>query len=130
MRWGAEAARASVLGEFGGLAFKVEGHTWRREGWGYRWASNCFSLAKQVIADWRAALQPELNLSAAIYTQLTDVEHEWNGLLTYDRTAKCEQALGWRLKQVLAEAASAYTAAHRQLGTRQHTTRMHSTQPE
>ena len=106
--WGAEPSRASVLGEFGGLAFKEEGHTWKPTGWGYKWAKNCQSFARQVVADWVAALAPRLNLSALIYTQLTDVEHEWNGLLTYDRHVKCERALRRRLSRALGDAVASY----------------------
>ena len=43
-------------------------------------------------------------LSAVVYTQLTDVEAEWNGLLTYDREVKCEAELMARVAPLVREA--------------------------
>ena len=43
----------------------------------------------------------ELGLSAAIYTQLSDVEHEWNGLLSYDREWKCQALLQSQLSPAI-----------------------------
>ena len=40
-QWGKNAARASVLGEFGGVSHRVEGHTHGTEGWGYQKAQGC-----------------------------------------------------------------------------------------
>jgi len=76
-----------VLGEYGGIGWPVEGHLWQPDrNWGYvRYASGEEVLAqyeeyalqlKQIIAD---------GISAAVYTQTTDVEGEVNGLMTYDR---------------------------------------------
>ncbi len=82
-----EEKRAAVLGEFGGLGLPLPGHTWLREkSWGYRSFKDQKSLTRayvDLLAKVRL-LQP-LGLSAAIYTQTTDVEIEVNGLLTYDR---------------------------------------------
>jgi hypothetical protein len=79
---------ASVLGEFGGLGLPVSGHTWQSEkNWGYRSFTNAPALTTAYI-DLVAKLFPlidEKGLSAAIYTQTTDVEIEVNGLMTYDR---------------------------------------------
>ncbi|MGB9877113.1 MAG: glycoside hydrolase family 2 TIM barrel-domain containing protein [bacterium] len=82
-----EEKRAAVLGEFGGLGFVVPGHTWRKSGWGYRSFSNEKSLKRAYLKLWQKAweLKDEKGLSGAIYTQLTDVETELNGILTYDR---------------------------------------------
>jgi beta-galactosidase/beta-glucuronidase len=80
-----EAYRAGVLGEFGGLKLAVRGHTWSEKAWGYRETENSQDLLdryRQLVA---GALQADRGLSAAVYTQLTDVESECNGLLTYDR---------------------------------------------
>ena len=83
-----EANRAAVLGEFGGLGLPVRGHTWQSEkNWGYRSFTNAESLTTAYI-DLVAKLFPlidEKGLSAAVYTQTTDVEIEVNGLMTYDR---------------------------------------------
>lgn len=79
--------QALVLGEYGGLAWALPGHTWLQKGnFGYQ----DFSSAQQ-LADRYAALVRDLRkliplgLSAAVYTQTTDVELEVNGMMTYDR---------------------------------------------
>ena len=82
-----EPDRASVLGEFGGLGLPVEGHTWQdKENWGYK----SFESAEDLTAAYEGLLEklPILiagGLSAAVYTQTSDVEIEVNGLMTYDR---------------------------------------------
>jgi hypothetical protein len=82
-----EAKRAAMLGEFGGLGLKVDGHTWQKETWGYRQTENKEQLTRKYEKLLREAykLRDRPGLSGAIYTQLTDVETEANGLLTYDR---------------------------------------------
>jgi hypothetical protein len=83
-----EANRAVVLGEFGGLGLPIRGHTWQSEkNWGYRSFTDSETLTDAYI-DLVEKLFPlidEKGLSAAVYTQTTDVEIEVNGLLTYDR---------------------------------------------
>ena len=80
--------RAAVLGEFGGLGLPIRGHTWQEErNWGYRSYQNpdqLFLAYKQLI-DKLPRLIRAAGLSAAVYTQITDVETEVNGLMTYDR---------------------------------------------
>ena len=76
-----------MLGEYGGLGLPVEGHTWQdKNNWGYRSFSNADTLFKTYSA-YIDQLVPliQKGLSAAIYTQTTDVEIEVNGLMTYDR---------------------------------------------
>jgi beta-galactosidase/beta-glucuronidase len=83
-----EANRAAVLGEFGGLGLPVRGHTWQGEkNWGYRSFTDAGALTTAYV-DLVAKLFPlieQKGLSAAVYTQTTDVEIEVNGLMTYDR---------------------------------------------
>jgi beta-galactosidase/beta-glucuronidase len=83
-----EPTRAAVLGEFGGLGLPVEGHLWVKDkNWGYRVMKDRDELMRQyerLLAEvWRLKDKP--GLSAAVYTQITDVESEVNGLMTYDR---------------------------------------------
>ena len=83
-----EPARASVLGEFGGLGLPVEGHLWViGRHWGYRDMKDVKDLAEHY-ASLISALKvyAARGLSAAVYTQTTDCEGEVNGLLTYDRS--------------------------------------------
>ncbi|MFT3845727.1 MAG: glycoside hydrolase family 2 TIM barrel-domain containing protein [Lacibacter sp.] len=76
-----------VLGEFGGLGLPVENHTWQQKNnWGYQ----SFKNETELLARYTEFINriPELigkGLSAAVYTQTTDVEVETNGLMTYDR---------------------------------------------
>lgn len=76
-----------VLGEFGGLGLPLEGHTWQaKDNWGYQ----SFSDKEQLLSKYESFIDrlPDLikkGLSAAVYTQTTDVEIEVNGLMTYDR---------------------------------------------
>jgi len=82
-----EEERAIVLGEFGGLGLPVEDHTWQdKDNWGYRsYETNDDLLA--AYTDLISELMPMMRngLSAAVYTQTSDVEVEVNGLMTYDR---------------------------------------------
>jgi hypothetical protein len=83
----AERNRVAVLGEFGGFGLPLSGHTWEDEkNWGYRSFRSTDELTKAYV-DAVAGVRPliESHLSAAIYTQITDVEIEVNGLMTYDR---------------------------------------------
>lgn len=76
-----------ALGEFGGLGLPVEGHTWQqKDNWGYQTFKNVDELKKKYsgLTESLSRLIP-LGLSAAVYTQTTDVEIETNGLMTYDR---------------------------------------------
>lgn len=82
-----EGKRAIVLGEFGGLGLAMDGHTWKKEHWGYQGMAGTDQLTGryekflQTVYKYR----DDPGLSAAVYTQITDVEVECNGLLTYDR---------------------------------------------
>lgn len=82
-----EENRAAVLGEFGGLGLPVPGHTWQEEkNWGYRSFGTREELTDayvELIDNLRLLIGD--GLSAAVYTQTTDVEIEVNGLMTYDR---------------------------------------------
>ena len=82
-----ETKRAAVLGEFGGIGLEAIGHSWSSTWWGYQKATNTaqFAALYRLLLSQVWTLHDELGLSAAIYTQTTDVETECNGLLTYDR---------------------------------------------
>ncbi len=82
-----DGRRARVLGEFGGLGLPLEGHTWLdRDNWGYRSFTDTASLGRAYHELLRQVRYLESEgLAAAVYTQLTDVEVEVNGVMTYDR---------------------------------------------
>ena len=77
-----------VLSEFGGYAFMPEGHAFHpgRE-YGYRHYKTRKEFVLGVQALYRTEIIPAVKegLCAAIYTQISDVEDETNGLLSYDR---------------------------------------------
>ena len=82
-----DAARATVLGEFGGLGLALEGHLWQPDrNWGYVQFKTTDEVTARYVENMRA-LQPfiQRGFAAAVYTQTTDVEIEVNGLMTYDR---------------------------------------------
>jgi hypothetical protein len=82
-----ESDRVVVLGEFGGLGMPIKGHTWTDEkNWGYVSYATNEELTDAYVALLRA-MRPLVSrgLSAAVYTQTSDVEVEVNGFMTYDR---------------------------------------------
>ena len=79
--------RAVLLSEFGGYNLRVEGHCMNQKDFGYRRFENAQELAQALQELYQKQVAPAKaqGLAAAVYTQLTDVEDELNGLLTYDR---------------------------------------------
>ncbi len=77
---------ALVLGEFGGLGLPVDGHTWQEKNWGYQSfkTNDSLFIRYNTLID-RLETLIQQGLSAAVYTQTTDVEGEVNGFMTYDR---------------------------------------------
>ncbi|MET4082128.1 beta-galactosidase/beta-glucuronidase [Pedobacter sp. UYP30] len=79
--------KAVVLGEFGGLGLPVPDHTWKKDkNWGYqtfKTPEEMFKKYASFMDDMKGLI--EKGLSAAVYTQTTDVENETNGFMTYDR---------------------------------------------
>ena len=74
-----------LLTEFGGIGFDVSG----QPGWGYTSVKN----ASEFVNDYKRimdAVYSSTGLWGYCYTQITDVEQEINGLLTYDRKPKCD----------------------------------------
>jgi hypothetical protein len=79
--------RAASLGEFGGVGLFVRGHMWPVENNAYDYEPTKAALTDRYVflLDQVEQLMRYKGLSVAIYTQTTDVEHEVNGMLTYDR---------------------------------------------
>lgn len=80
------ATRAVVNGEFGGVGLGITNHTWAA-GWGYIGAVDGADLTAKFedFCSQISGFVQNQGLSAAVYTQITDVETELNGLYTYDR---------------------------------------------
>ncbi len=86
--------QALACGEYGGIGFIIPGHTWRSEGWGYTTIHSAPEL-QDLYGEFTGLLKgfrDQKGLSAAVYTEITDVEIESNGLMTYDRVLKCDPA--------------------------------------
>ena len=81
--------RTVALSEYGGIAWPMPGHEPPRKTYGYGTARSRAELTERYCDLQRKTILPQLKkgLSALVYTQLTDVEDEVNGLFTYDRTA-------------------------------------------
>ena len=78
--------RAFFVSEFGGFTHRVEGHSALDEAYGYE--------PYDDLGEWRSAVQSLLaqmdaleakGLIGYVYTQVSDIEEETNGILTYDR---------------------------------------------
>ncbi len=82
--------QAIVCGEYGGIGFPIPGHTWTQGNWGYTTVATPQDLEERYgeYTGMLKRLRDERGMSAAVYTQITDVEVETNGLLTYDRIPK------------------------------------------
>jgi len=79
--------RVNVLGEYGGIGLAIDGHLWQPDkNWGYIKFKNSIEATDQYVSLANQLYKMiESGFSAAIYTQITDVEIEVNGLMTYDR---------------------------------------------
>ena len=79
--------RVVALTEYGGYACPVKGHTASRKKFGYKH----YSSGEALTAGYKRLIEEEVftnverGLSAAIYTQVSDIETEINGMMTYDR---------------------------------------------
>lgn len=80
--------RPFVLSEFGGYSRKIENHMWNSlKSFGYIMFRNKESLTKAYKNLFERQIIPKIKkgLSATVYTQVSDVEFEVNGIFTYDR---------------------------------------------
>jgi len=78
--------RVIALTEYGGYSLRVEGHDWSSREFGYRHFDDADSLSEGFAELHRPLAEAVRHgLAATVYTQLSDVEDELNGLLTWDR---------------------------------------------
>lgn len=83
-----DGKRILSLSEFGGYSLKVEMHTFSNKAFGYKRILSTNELIKKIGALYDSQVCPLIEsegLSVAVLTQLSDVEDEINGLVTYDR---------------------------------------------
>ncbi|MGC3954109.1 MAG: DUF2804 family protein [Propionicimonas sp.] len=103
--------RAAVLSEYGGYSHRVTGHVASQDEFGYRRIPDRDAFQRAFLELQDDQLRPALSrgLAGFVYTQLTDVEQETNGLLTYDRRvlkvdSDAVRASNARLRQTFATA--------------------------
>lgn len=80
--------RPFVLSEYGGYSWNIEGHVWNhKKSFGYIMFSNSKALSKAYAFLHKTQIIPliKLGLCATVYTQVSDVEFEVNGIYSYDR---------------------------------------------
>ncbi len=84
--------QATACGEYGGVQYVLDGHLWSSSHWGYASVESPEELDNTYTEYARklAYYKTFKGLSAAVYTQLTDVEVEVNGLMSYDRVVKSD----------------------------------------
>jgi len=80
------------LSEFGGVSYQMKGMDTPRNSWGYEGVEHTADSALGRIRSLYEAIAKLNRIAAICYTQLTDVEQEINGLMTYDRRLKFEPA--------------------------------------
>ncbi|MCY1721787.1 T9SS type A sorting domain-containing protein [Prolixibacteraceae bacterium Z1-6] len=86
------SSQAIVCGEYGGIGLAVDDHKWSNDYFGYVTVPD----PEKLLADYEKYIdqltlyKTNQGLSAAVYTEITDVEIELNGLMTYDRLAKAD----------------------------------------
>jgi beta-galactosidase/beta-glucuronidase len=93
--------RAFIISEFGGYSLKIPGHVWdENKKFGYRFYDSSEALTQAYLDLLRNEVKPLVSqgLTAAVYTETTDVEIEINGFLTYDR--KVEKMDAQELRRV------------------------------
>ena len=95
--------RILALTEFGGYSYALDGHVFTKKKFGYKGYKNAIDLQNAYDKLYKTEIFPAIEndgLSATVYTQVSDVEDEINGLYTYDRILKFD---GDKLKQINAE---------------------------
>ncbi|MCR4562916.1 MAG: glycoside hydrolase family 2 [Bacilli bacterium] len=80
--------RIFSISEFGGYAYREEGHLFSSENFGYKIFKSSKLLSESIMSLYVEQVLPLIEkegLAILVYTQLSDVEQETNGLFTYDR---------------------------------------------
>lgn len=79
--------RPVIISEFGGYSYRAPGHLFGKRNYGYKLFNTEEELCRAVIRLYSEEIYPliERGISGLIYTQVSDVEDETNGIVTYDR---------------------------------------------
>lgn len=104
------APRPVMLSEFGGISYRVDGHVFNTDkSYGYGKSADLKAYGDRVESMYIDQIIPaaKRGLCGSIYTQLSDVEDEINGILTYDRkVCKLNPQQFLQIAQALQEAVS------------------------
>ncbi len=81
--------RPIVISEFGGYSHRVTGHLFGEDNYGYSIFEKSEDFESAFHTLYRDEIKPLISegICALVYTQISDVEDETNGLITYDRRA-------------------------------------------
>ena len=97
--------RPVVLSEFGGYSYKIKEHSFHlKRNYGYRNCASKKEYEDALLQVYEKEVVPQISngLCATIYTQISDVEEETNGLITYDRKVqKVDKAVMKRIADQL-----------------------------
>jgi len=76
-----------VISEFGGYSHRVEGHLYGSAEYGYKSFESVDEYEQSIIKLYGEEIKPLIKggICGLVYTQISDVEDETNGLITYDR---------------------------------------------
>ena len=87
VKLGKRGDRPIVISEFGGYSHRVSGHLFGDDNYGYKSFDTVEEFEAAFTRLYRDEIAPlvPLGISALVYTQVSDVEDETNGVLTYDR---------------------------------------------
>lgn len=89
-----DGKRVLALTEFGGYTYLIKGHTFTNKKFGYKSINSQIKLQKALEDLYTKQVIPMIKkqgLCATVYTQVSDVEDEINGLFTYDRVLKVDK---------------------------------------
>ena len=103
--------RCAAVSEFGGFSWHLDGHSYTENEFGYRKYHSREELTEAIESLWNRDVIPNIKngLSASVYTEVSDVEDETNGLLTYDREILKVDAE--RIREINRQLADAFDAA-------------------
>ncbi len=87
LRVKSKTQRPVFISEFGGYSHRVDGHLFSKKNYGYKSFASVTDYENAVISLYKNEVLPLVRTSvcALVYTQLSDVEDETNGFVTYDR---------------------------------------------
>ena len=87
VKLGRVTKRPIVISEFGGYSHRVNGHLFGENEYGYGGFETMEDYEKALHRLYGEEIKPLISggICALVYTQVSDVEDETNGILTYDR---------------------------------------------